>query len=417
MRAILPSFFALKAVQVAIVVCCPLRFDTSSDLVFSQHLLDEHLFVHLWPSLLRPAGQFLVNSFLKKLVTWDVVYFADLFATGLKYEHQFVFCPLWWRWIKYTSPDNFYTKLALSVLWTNLFHLLSCVSMYYLALATFAKISMFRQRKRAIALAASLAYVVSPAGIFLTAPYSESLCNLLVVTGLWLRELALAKNTVGASFGNVRLVVLYTFSGTLVAIAFGVRANSVLFGLFYLFDLQNAWRNHHIQDCVWTIVAGGQIFAAIVVAVWYPYSVFCPERGQWCTWWVPSLFSYAQSTYWVNGFLAYWTPNNIPNFAFAAPTVLSAAWASSYFLVDYPAHQLLPHVAVTFALVCGAVFFWNVQIVTRIASVLPLPYFYVGCLATLPLRAQNLWAKYIAVFVLLWILVQTGLFAAFLPPA
>jgi phosphatidylinositol glycan class V len=409
----------VKTIQLTIVWLCPVRFDTSSDVVLAKYVLDHTQFVGAWPSPVRPLVNGFVNCVLKKLVTWDIVYFSDLFVHDLDYEHLFVFCPLWWRWVKYMPPatTNFYTKLFASFLYANGFHLAACISMHFLVETTFGKISMFRLRAKSIALASSLAYVISPAGIFLTAPYSESFCNVLVVTGLWFREAALGKTPVLSSFKNTGSVILYLLSGLLIAISFGVRANSVLFGLFYLYDLQQAWQNSLVTDFILTLAAGGQLAVAIAVSIWYPYSVFCPGRGEWCHSWFPSLFSYAQSKYWGNGLLAYWTPNNIPNFAFAAPTFVLAFWASRYFLLDYPSNRLLPHVATTVALCVGALLFWHVQIITRIASVLPLPYMYIGCLATSPSQIQNQWAKYIAVFALLWIFVQTGLFAGFLPPA
>ncbi|RLV86939.1 GPI mannosyltransferase [Meyerozyma sp. JA9] len=415
---ILP-FLVVKTIQLTIVWLCPVRFDTSSDVVLAKYVSDHTQFVGAWPSPVRPLVNGFVNCVLKKLVTWDIVYFSDLFVHDLDYEHLFVFCPLWWRWVKYMPPasTNFYTKLFASFLYANGFHLAACISMHFLVETTFGKISMFRSRAKSIALASSLAYVISPAGIFLTAPYSESFCNVLVVTGLWFREAALGKTPVLSSFKNTGSVILYLLSGSLIAISFGVRANSVLFGLFYLYDLQKAWQNSLVTDFILTLAAGGQLAVAIAVSIWYPYSVFCPGRGEWCHSWFPSLFSYAQSKYWGNGLLAYWTPNNIPNFAFAAPTFVLAFWASRYFLLDYPSNRLLPHVATTVALCVGALLFWHVQIITRIASVLPLPYMYMGCLATSPSQIQNQWAKYIAVFALSWIFVQTGLFAGFLPPA
>lgn len=419
MWGIIVPFIVVKWIQLTIVWLCPVRFDTSSDLIIAKYVLDQAEFVGAWPSPVRPLVNCFVNSVLKKLVTWDIVYFSDLFVHGPEFEHLFVFCPLWWRWVKYMPPasDNFYTKLLASVIYANGFHLVSCISMFYLAETTFNKISMFRLRAKSIAWASSLAYVISPAGIFLTAPYSESFCNVLVITGLWFREAALGKNPVLSSFRTLTSVLLYLLSGLLIAISFGVRANSVLFGLFYLYDLQNAWKNRLVADCALTIAAGGQLAVAIIVSTWYPYSVFCPNRGEWCNSWFPSLFSYAQAKYWGTGFLAYWTPNNIPNFAFAAPTIIIAFWASRYFLLEYPSNRLLPHIATTIALCIGAILFWHVQIITRIGSVLPLPYMYIGCLATSPSHLQNAWAKFIAAFSLLWIFLQTGLFAGFLPPA
>lgn len=416
---VVTTFFAIKCIQLAIVGLAPMRFDTSSSLVFEKYALDEVDFLNQCPRVFQSTVRLALNHILKKLVTWDTVYFADMFVNYPQFEHQFVFCPLWWRFVKYMPPasTNFYTKLLAAVAWTNLFHLLSCVSFYYLAASTLSKASMFRLRAKSIAIASTLAYIISPGGIFLVAPYSESFCNVLVITALWFREASLAKNVAVPSFKNVTSVLLYGASGLLIATAFGVRANSVLFGVFYLFDLYNSWKNSFHGDSIVAIFTGAQIAGAIAISIWYPYTKFCPERGEWCDNWIPSLFSYAQSKYWGVGFLKYWSANNIPNFLFAAPTLLLSTWASNYFMADYPTKQLLPHIAVTLLLCCGALFFWHVQILTRIASVTPLPYIYVGCLVTSPSALHRLWARYIILFFLLWIFLQAALFAAFLPPA
>lgn len=40
---------------------------------------------------------------------------------------------------------------------------------------------------------------------------------------------------------------------------------------------------------------------------------------EWCTTTLPSIYTHVQRKYWHSGFLAYWTPAQIPNFSMAAP--------------------------------------------------------------------------------------------------
>ena len=72
--------------------------------------------------------------------------------------------------------------------------------------------------------------------------------------------------------------------------------------------------------------------------------------------------------------------------------------------------KLLPFIVINGLIVVG-VHFWNIQILNRITSFSPLIYW------TLAYNLKKPWAKYAIGYCIVWNFVQTGLFAAFLPPA
>jgi GPI mannosyltransferase 2 len=68
-----------------------------------------------------------------------------------------------------------------------------------------------------------------------------------------------------------------------------------------------------------------------------PNSRFMP--APWCARTIPSIYTYAQNTYWNQGLFRYWTVAQIPNFVIAAP-VLALMFSFAWW---YIRHALVPH--------------------------------------------------------------------------
>ncbi|GME78928.1 unnamed protein product [Ambrosiozyma monospora] len=278
---ILGAFIFIKSLQLTIVYFSPLQFDTSSSILLDEYQND----LHELPTWL----QLICTQLLQKLVVWDSVYFSKLAISNITFEHEWVFGPLWWRLISYFNLQNFYWNLILSVVLSNLFHFLSCLIMYPL---TF---QFFQWEKKSIDVAqlatvCSLLTVVQPSGIFSTTNYSESASQFFCFLGLYLRKVAFNR-------GKLQNRLTYLFSGTCFAIAFGFRANCLLYGIVFLVDLCH-YKLKYPLPSIMSILAGSQIFAALVYSIWLPYSIYCPERGEWCESVTKSLTSYAQGHYW-----------------------------------------------------------------------------------------------------------------------
>lgn len=421
--SILKAASLVKFIQIIIIYFTPVRFDTSSQILLDKYSTDK---LDIIESSRLPFIREFLEGVVEKFVTWDSVYFADLFVEDIKYEHQFVFCPLWWRLIKHSSGEtpNFYTSLLRSLAISNICHVASSVVLFFLTRSIFSRSKLFGQKSTRLAHLSSMISLVSPAGVFLTAPYSESLCALLSFTAFYLRDASLRGSKVGTDGKESTLKsqwyskILYLLSGTLVAVSFGVRANALLLGALFLYDLYDFYTTSEAHyDCVYPLIAGAQLFVAIIIQNWHAYSIFCPQRGEWCNYFIPSLFRYAQKHYWNNGFLSYWTPNNIPNFLFALPTILILTLGMRFFTVEYPVKEVLPVIIVNGLLLMGGLLFWHVQILTRVASFTPLMYWFLAALLVSNNSLYKHFAKFALQFIVIWTLAQTSLFAAFLPPA
>ncbi|KAI5954711.1 GPI18 [Candida theae] len=394
--SLLRSFLTLKLIQLAIIYFAPSRFDTSSQLIIDELASS--------PSTASPYNG-IVTSILNKLITWDSVYFNDLFVNEIAYEHQFVFCPGWIKLISLLPSDNYYQLQMWSILIANACHFASALVLYCLSKLTFDSRTSY---------IASLMMIISPAGVFLTTNYSENLSNLTTLLALYLYYRAIEFNNVATrSNKSVKNVYMYLLSGIVCAFGFTVRANSLLLGVLYLLDLYD----FSIIEQDWTssissIITGSVLGATLVGQNIHHYLTFCPQRQGWCLNRFPSLFSYAQSHYWSNGFLSYWSLNNVPNFILVAPVLIWNCYSvSSTWKVLPQYRKLLPLVVLNASIIIGGVFFWNVQILNRITSFSPLIYW------TLAWSYDEPWFKYVLGYILVWNFVQTALFAAFLPPA
>ncbi|EDK43498.1 conserved hypothetical protein [Lodderomyces elongisporus NRRL YB-4239] len=398
------SFSILKILQLVIIYFTPSTFDTSSKLL------------HTTVYTTSPYNE-VTTTILKKLVAWDSVYFNDLFINEIQYEHQFVFCPGWIKLIEvlgsYIYPSiyndkstQYYRVQLLSILVSNLLHFTSVLVLFYLTL------SIFKLQK--LSLRAAKMMILSPAGVFLTTNYSENLSNLLTL-------LTIAVYFYSVNFGEVstksnksiKSVLGYISSGVIAALNYTVRANGLLLGIMYLFDLYDfAVVDGDLGTCFLTTITGSLLGITFIWQNTYHYFLFCPLRGEWCNKTFPSLFGYAQSHYWSNGFLSYWTPNNIPNFLLAFPVVCWNFISLRYWWKKLPQNRKLTSlVVVNFVLIVSGILFMNVQIMNRVTSGMPLLYW------TLANGYEKWWFKYVLMYMLTWNLLQTALFAAFLPPA
>lgn len=388
----LKTFIILKALQFIIVARTPTKFDISSD------ILDE-----IYPSLVLPSY---IQRFLNKFLVWDNVYFTDLIHNPIKYEHQFVFSPGWVKSMKFITSkfgiDDFYTQFLVSIITANIFQLLTGIILYFYSMMTFKKIPLFKSKAKVLSLLASQYFILSPGGIFLTSGYTENLGSFLSISGLFLRELSINHNS---NFSiDITNKFFYLLSGVIIGYSYTVRANLLLLGIFYLYDV---WYFRHSTFNVSTSFLGGlPLFFQFVSSQYYTYAKFCPDRGEWCNNTIPSLFQYCQKHYWKNGFLQYWTLNNLPNFILAFPIIGLNLYLVKW-LRRYPTPIFIPYLILNIVVIFIGILFWNVQILTRIMNFNPIFYWFLSIY-------DNTTIKNIMVY---WILIQTVLFAAFLPPA
>lgn len=339
------------------------------------------------------SSQLLVGkSVASRLLVWDNLYFITLAQHGGPvFENEYAFSNAWASVVRAFSPSLSLPSLTLTASFLSLLTSMgSCAILFYL---TNARQLAGIDPKNSVIL-----YALCPAGVFLICGYAESPFAFLSFSGLYfyLKHRA------------------YICSGIFFGLALQLRSNGLVWGVMYAFTLygevqRKKWR---LKTIIRIITGGTLVFAGFVGPQIYAYYTYCPQLA-WCSSRVPFIYLYVQSHYWKNGFLGYWTLSNAPNFLLAAPTLVLLV-KSSRFLYRRDLRGLAAAQMIT---VVGALFFWHVQIITRVASCFPGPYWYVASLFSSDIASQRTEAKQWVTYFVLWGLVQAALFGAFLPPA
>ena len=244
-----------------------------------------------------------------------------------------------------------------------------------------------------LAFRGALAFCATPAGVFFSTAYTESVFAALTFAGLLVLFTESRNRKAGWECGN-RSALSGVFSAWVAAVLLSMatltRSNGVTgAGVFVLEKLRwmaddaglflnaerEAMNSSRRSAQGYERVCGGEdkattfksqmvalpwprlfacaistFFQALLVMAPYAfvqvhaYHKFCGRGGQfrpggsgdvlihaWCSWRVPSLYAYVQSTYWGVGALKYYRWKQIPNFLLAAPALLLTATGTATF--------------------------------------------------------------------------------------
>lgn len=160
--------------------------------------------------------------------------------------------------------------------------------------------------------------------------------------------------------------------------------------------------------------------------------MFCikePMSRPWCSFTIPSIYSFVQSHYWNNGFLKYFTLQQLPNFILAAPMILFSIHGIYEYIIKDPKRflslgylsskekgspsgpQILPHVYLWSVLIILCGFFMHVQVLQRFLAPYPIIYWH----AAKVIKMVN--SRWIVYYLVMYNFVACILFSKFYPPA
>lgn len=166
---------------------------------------------------------------------------------------------------------------------------------------------LFKHKSDALTLPylASILHILSPAGIFLSAPYSESLFSCLSFLGYSCFTNAMLKQ--GSS---IKKDALYLLSASFMALAASTRGNGLLNGLLFLSEALYCFvdivrhgisigRLHYliligICGC---LVGIGNIVPQYLASLEFCSAEVSPQRP-WCEAVFPSIYNFVQAHYW-----------------------------------------------------------------------------------------------------------------------
>ena len=305
-RASLISLFALwKAFLLAVALGASVApdYDTSTSLFFNRvYGADE------------PAAN--ASLLAQKLTRWDALYFMHASRIGKIYEQEWAFgiglsglvsgvVSLLGR---LPVPDLGFgggaAEPSAAIFISHASHLVSVLALYQLTILV--------SKDTRLSFVASCLHVISPAGLFLSAPYAESTFSCLSFLGYWVFALGQKHkddSAEGASFLGSGHVLL---SGVFFGLATVFRSNGLACGLLFAVDSVRSLLLFAQRPAFTTLVSlisplvGGFLIVAGYAAPQYlAWSRYCVEGvagdlplRPWCGKTVPSIYSFVQEHYW-----------------------------------------------------------------------------------------------------------------------
>lgn len=195
------------------------------------------------------------------------------------------------------------------ILVSNIAHLLSVLVLY--SISKLISETPSSPRSQSFAFISASLHTISPAGLFLSAPYAESSFSLLNFVGFSLYASSLQAHRGG--YSN-RRDVLVIASGLAFGLATTFRSNGLLSGLLFCFDIirsmstiledmQQKTALSGLRRIIFLVTAGLLVAAGSVFPQYLAYHEYCVDaqprhRAPWCTHRVPSIYAWVQSYYW-----------------------------------------------------------------------------------------------------------------------
>ena len=244
------------------------------------------------------------------------------------------------------------------IVFSHLTHILAVWILFELSILISPAFNASRSSKVDVlpfAFSTSVLHIVSPAGIFLSAPYAESPVAMLTFAAHFLQCRAVVMHSAQRWAKRDVAIIM---SGVLCGIATSYRSNGILNILVYSFlaisALSEAPLFHNLR---YLIVLG---FSCLLNALgslipqalaWREYchdsrASSIMDRPIWCERLIPSIYTHVQAHYWGVGFLKYWTVSNLPLFLLAAP-MLALLAVSGYQVIRLSISQLRENASTT----------------------------------------------------------------------
>ena len=187
------------------------------------------------------------------------------------------------------------------------------------------------ERKRQVAFTAACLHIISPAGLFLSAPYGESTFALLSFSGIWSYIRALKHRHAPKDMFLAEEVAWTSMAGVCFGISAMIRSNGLFWGIMLAWDaiatlykLGTRRQSAELGRLTGIVVSGILIGLGFIAPQIVAYREYCmgDSTRPWCDRMLPSIYSWVQEHYWNVGLLKYWTLSNIPLFLLAAPMLI-----------------------------------------------------------------------------------------------
>ena len=178
--------------------------------------------------------------------------------------------------------------------------------LHELTLTVYRRSSVYQLSK--ISFLAACIHIISPAGIFLSAPYAESSFSLLNFAGCYLY----AKAKTFTSDQNGKGDAMTIFSGILFGVGSTFRGNGLFSGLILIYDavssmseiVHSADIKANVRKLLVVCLSGVLMGCIAIIPQYLAYNEYCIKVNAeslvrpWCSNWVPSIYAWVQKEYW-----------------------------------------------------------------------------------------------------------------------
>jgi phosphatidylinositol glycan class V len=192
-------------------------------------------------------------------------------------------------------------EAVVAIFIAHLAHLLAVLLLFKLTLEVFSGYTT------KFAFSTAALHVISPAGVFLSAPYAETSCAMFAFAGC----LAFAKSfAFGGQTTSTKHDSLLVLSGVLFGISTTFRSNGILNGLLLLeeafgalWSLKNGVCISRTRRLLASGLGGLSVGVGFILPQYIAYSDFCMEQDvatlrPWCSKPLPSIYTFVQDYYW-----------------------------------------------------------------------------------------------------------------------
>lgn len=272
-----------------------------------------------------------ISSLLSSYVRWDALYFTQIARRGFIFEQEWAFGWGFTKLLALVAGSRILPEQALyshanhkafkhvvqlgpldaeplaGVLLSHLSHLLSCFALYHLSRVVCH--AMPESDRSGFAFVAACLHIISPAGIFLSAPYAESSFSFCNLTGFYFYSKSFIAQSQSESGRRDRLLLA---SGLAFGFATTLRSNGLISGSIFCFEaLRELLRIRDISNVgaklryLSVIVSSGGLLAfCALLPQFIAYWDFCIRvhndqvRRPWCLHRIPSVYAWVQTYYW-----------------------------------------------------------------------------------------------------------------------
>lgn len=194
-------------------------------------------------------------------------------------------------------------------------HYLSALVLYHLTMsilrpALASPATFTTGTPRHIAFLASTLHILAPAGLFLSAPYAESLFALLNFSGMW----AYTASAHSHHHNHYHYILLILTAGMLFGAAATVRSNGIFSGAIFAYDAMALLLTKgpirlftspaSLLRAATLVLAGLCVAAGFAAPQVLAHRRFCSsgvevgQRRPWCNAIPPSIYTFVQDRYW-----------------------------------------------------------------------------------------------------------------------